>query len=98
MADPETGEAVSEVLSRYAPNGVAIEQVARDITGADEGSAAQLEPSVAVRAYLPTEPGVEDKRRQIEEAVWHLGQIATIPGPTFRTVAESDWAEAWKEH
>ena len=33
ITDPETAEAVSEVMSRYAPNGVAIEQLARDILG-----------------------------------------------------------------
>ena len=97
--EPETAEAVSEVMSRYAPNGVAIEQIARDIQlGADEGAAAQLEPVVAVRAYLPLEDGVETKRRQIEEALWHLAHITHIPEPTFRIVAESDWANAWKEH
>jgi ribosomal protein L11 methyltransferase len=99
MTEAETAEAVSEVMSRYVPNGVAIEQIARDIQlGADEGAAAQLEPIVAVRAYLPMENDVETKRRQIEEALWHLAQIAHIPEPTFRIVAESDWANAWKEH
>ena len=97
--ETETAEAVSEVMSRYAPNGVAIEQIARDIRlGADEGAAAQLEPIAAVRAYLPLEEDVETKRKQIEEALWHLAQIAPIPEPTFRIVAESDWANAWKEH
>jgi ribosomal protein L11 methyltransferase len=99
MTEAETAEAVSEVMSRYAPNGVAIEQIARDIQlGADEGAAAQLEPIVAVRAYLPLGAAVETKRRQIEEALWHLSRIAHIPEPTFRIVAESDWANAWKEH
>src|SRR5512136_1943621 len=90
MTEPETAEAVSEVMSRYAPNGVAIEQIARDIQlGADEGAAAQLEPIVAVRAYLPLESGVETKRRQLEEGLWHLSRITPIPEPTFRIVAES---------
>lgn len=98
MTEAETAEAVSEVMSRYAPNGVAIEQIARDLQlGADEGAAAQLEPIVAVRAYVSLESEVETKRRQIEEALWHLAQIAPIPEPTFRVVAESDWATAWKE-
>src|SRR5512136_243586 len=95
MTEPETAEAVSEVLSRYAPNGVAIEQLARDIgLGADEGAAQDLEPIVAVRAYLAMDDDVDRKRQQIEEAVWHLSRIAYIPGPTFRIVAESDWANA----
>ena len=99
LTEPETAEAVAEVMSRYAPSGVALEQVARDIQlGADEGAAAQLEPIVAVRAYLSFEDDLEAKRRQIEEALWHLGRIAHIPEPTFRVVVESDWANAWKEH
>ena len=98
MTEAETAEAVSEVLSRYAPNGVAIEQTARDINGADEGATQQLEAIVAVRAYLPIDDEVAARRRQIEEALWHLGQIVSIPEPTFRTVVESDWANAWKEH
>ena len=99
LTEAETAEAVAEVMSRYAPNGVALEQVARDIQmGADEGAAGQLEPIVAVRAYLSFEDDVDLKRRQIEEALWHLAQIAHVPEPTFRVVAESDWASAWKEH
>ena len=99
MTEPETAEAVSEVLSRYAPNGVALEQLARDIgLGAEEGVAQDLEPIVAVRAYVPMDETVAARRQQIEEALWHLSRIAPIPEPTFRVVAESDWATAWKEH
>jgi ribosomal protein L11 methyltransferase len=99
LTEPETAEAVAEVLSRYAPGGVALEQVARDIQlGADEGAAGQLEPIVAVRAYVSFEDEIDLKRRQIEEGLWHLAQIAHIPEPTFRVVADSDWANAWKEH
>ncbi len=99
MTEPETAEAVSEVLSRYAPNGVAIEQLARDIgLGADEGVSQDLEQIVAVRAYVSMLEDVEQKKQQIEEALWHLSRIAHIPEPTFRVVAESDWANAWREH
>jgi ribosomal protein L11 methyltransferase len=31
-------------------------------------------------------------------ALWHLGQLYPIPEPTFRLLAEADWAEAWKKH
>ncbi|HZY44362.1 MAG TPA: 50S ribosomal protein L11 methyltransferase, partial [Anaerolineae bacterium] len=89
---------VSEVMGRYAPNGVAIEQLALDINGADEGDAAQLESTVAVRAYLLIDAELEIKKRQIEEGLWHLSHIKPIAAPVFRTVSESDWANAWKEH
>ena len=51
-----------------------------------------------MRAYLAVEPGLDEKRRQVEEALWHLRQIASIPEPQFRTVVEEEWANAWKEH
>jgi len=101
--DPENAEAVADVLARYAPGGVAIQQNAldltgRDLTGAEWRPDGPLEPVASVRAYLAFEPGLDEKRRQVEEALWHLRQIASIPEPQFRTVVEEEWANAWKEH
>ncbi len=96
--DPENAEAVADVLARYAPGGVAIQQNALDLTGAEWRPDGPLEPIASVRAYLAFEPGLDEKRRQVEEALWHLRQIASIPEPQFRTVAEEQWANAWKEH
>lgn len=86
--DCEAAEAVAEVLSRYAPRGVAIE------AGPDGG---RIGP-VTVRAYAPADNSEELRahKRRIEEALWHLGQIWPIPTPTFQPVEEKDWAEAWK--
>ena len=95
---PEHAEAVADVLARYAPGGVAIEQNALDLTGEEWRPDGPLEPVASVRAYLAVEPGLEEKRHQVEEALWHLRQIASIPEPQFRTVAEEEWANAWKEH
>jgi ribosomal protein L11 methyltransferase len=96
--DPEQAEAVADVLARYAPGGVAIQQNALDLTGGEWRLDGPLEPVVSVRAYLAFEPGLDEKRRQVEEALWHLRQIASIPEPQFRTVVEEEWANAWKEH
>ena len=96
--DAEHAEAVAEVLARYAPGGVAIQQNALDLTGDEWRPDGPLEPVASVRAYLAVEPGLDEKRRQVEEALWHLRQIAPIPEPQFRTVAEEQWANAWKEH
>jgi ribosomal protein L11 methyltransferase len=82
--DSEAAEAVAEVFSRYAYHGVVIEA---DPERADP---------VAVRAYLAVDDQLRAKKRHVEEALWHLGQIWPIPEPTFRPVAEADWAEAWK--
>lgn len=96
--EPEHAEAVADVLARYAPGGVAIQQNALDLKGDQWSPDGPLEPVAAVRAYLAIEPGLEEKRRQVEEALWHLRQIAAIPEPQFSTVAEEEWANAWKEH
>src|SRR6185436_12087771 len=51
---------------------------------------------VNVRAYLPADANLESTRAALEEALWHLGQILPLPSPKYQTVAEADWAEAWK--
>ncbi len=84
--DPEAAEAVAEVLSRYVSQGVAI----------DQGLGKVGEP-VTVRAYVLDGERAAEVSRQIEEALWHLGQIWPIPDPTHRTVSEKEWTAAWKE-
>jgi ribosomal protein L11 methyltransferase len=96
--EPEYAEAVAEVLARYAPGGVAIQQNALDLTGDEWRPDGPLEPVASVCAYLPFEPGLEEKRRQVEQALWHLRQITPIPEPQFLVVAQEQWASAWKEH
>ncbi len=83
----EVAEAVAEVLSRYAYRGVVIES----------GPEGWNSGPVAVRAYLPADDQLGASRRRVEEALWHLSQVRSIPDPTFQFVAEEDWAEAWKE-
>lgn len=104
VVDAEAAEAVAEVLSRYAPNAVAIEQQARDTPSGEESPGSEwspdgpLEPSVTVRAYLPIDAEIDAKRRQAAEALWHLRQIVPMPDPAFREIAPGDWENAWKEH
>lgn len=99
VVDSEAAEAVSEVLSRYAHDAVAIEQLARDIArGPDWSPDGPLEPTVTVRAYLPIDGKIGSKRKRIEEALWHLRQIVPMPDPAFREIAPRDWENAWKEH
>ncbi|HEC34740.1 MAG TPA: 50S ribosomal protein L11 methyltransferase [Chloroflexi bacterium] len=84
----EAAEAVAEVLTRFAPHGVAVEAGAEGICAGP----------VTVCAYLPANEHLPRTQRLVEEALWHLGQIIPIPEPAFRPVAETDWAELWKEH
>lgn len=99
VVDAEAAEAVAEVMSRYVPNGVAIEQRARDIgSGPDWSPDGPLEPTAIVRGYLPLDAGVESKRQQIAQALWHLQRIYPMPDPAFREVRQAEWENAWKEH
>jgi ribosomal protein L11 methyltransferase len=95
VVDGELAEAVAEVLARYAPNGVAIESTAIQANTEDEGK--PVGP-LRVCAYLPIDPETENKRQQIEEALWYLGRIRPIPSPQFQPVEEINWAETWKQH
>jgi ribosomal protein L11 methyltransferase len=82
--DNEAAEAVAEAFSRYAYHGVVIE------------ANPECANPVVVRAYLAADDQLRAKKRHVEEALWHLGQIWPIPEPAFRPVVEADWAEAWK--
>lgn len=101
----ELAEAVADVLARFAPYGVAVESTTFRPFDEDvetTGSVVSAGP-VIVRAYLPQDDQLEDKRSRLTDALWHLRQLAahsglSIPEPEFHTVAEADWAEKWKEH
>jgi ribosomal protein L11 methyltransferase len=84
--DHEAAEVVAEVFSRFAPRGVVIEAGPGGLTAGP----------VVVRAYLAKDDELPAKKRRVEEALWHLGQIRPIPAPVFRPVEDADWAEAWK--
>lgn len=85
---PEAAEAVAEVLSRFAPQGVVIDL--------GEGDGADAQP-VAVKAYLAAGDDLETRRHKVEEAIWYLHHIwPVIPDPIFRPVADQDWTAGWK--
>ncbi len=92
----EGAEAAADVLRRYAHQGVAIENRFPSDAWEDEPVP---QDHLVVRAYIPIDAEVDAKRRQIEEALYYLSRIDPhIPPPSFRTVREEDWAEAWKQH
>jgi ribosomal protein L11 methyltransferase len=90
----EAAEAVADVLTRFAPEGVAIEATRLDIS-LDTDQARPI-GDLLVRAYLPADDGLDARRAALEQALWHLGQLLPLPAPVYRPVAESDWAESWK--
>lgn len=91
----ELAEAVADVLARFAPNGVMTEQGVKFVDAEDEGT-----PSgpIAVRAYLPVDDQLDERRQKLEEALYYLGRIQPLPAPVFRPVEDQNWMDAWKEH
>jgi ribosomal protein L11 methyltransferase len=86
----ELAEAVSELLSRYVPGGVAVES---------EIEPDQPEPSgmVTVRGYLPADENQANAKEAIERGLWHLGQIRPLPAPHYRELEATDWENAWRK-
>jgi ribosomal protein L11 methyltransferase len=96
LLDGELVEAVAEVLRRYAPDGVVIESTGVSSSPDDaEGHAVGL---LRVCAYLPVDSDLEEKRRKLEEALWYLGRIRSLPVAQYRLIQDQDWSQAWKEH
>jgi ribosomal protein L11 methyltransferase len=93
--DGEAAEAIAEVLRPYAyQQGVALEQLG-DNSSPDPDA---LEPQITVKIFVPEAEDTPAFRRRIEEILYHLNRMYPIPDPTFRVLAEEDWATAWKRH
>ena len=90
----ELAEAVADVLARFAPNGVTTEQAVDFTNDEDEGTP---NGPITVRAYLPADEQIEETRRKLEESLYYLGMIQTLPASTFTFIPDQNWMEAWKE-
>ena len=88
----ELAEAVTEVLSRYASGGIALEMAA------DDKGAFTATKDVLVRAYIPIDGQEDEQRRRIEEGLWHLSRIQPLPEPEFKVLDEADWQTSWHKH
>jgi ribosomal protein L11 methyltransferase len=93
-ADEELAESVADVMARFAPGGVTLTY--ESIEPDPDGEGRPGGPLV-VRAYLPWDADIPQRRTALEEALWHLGRIRTIPEPVFREVADADWTAEWKK-
>ena len=96
---PEAVESVSELLSSYAPGGVAIEEPIELIDEGQEYRVLAGQP-VKVHAYLPIDGQEEALRQRIAEGLWHLSSLGSqfVGELATRTVNEEDWANAWKDY
>lgn len=94
--DGEGAEAVADLLLRYLPQGVAVEQRLEGEAWEGEGIPPGL---LTVKGYLPHTAEAAATRLQIEQGLYYLSRIyPAIPAPVYREVYEEDWAEAWKKH
>jgi ribosomal protein L11 methyltransferase len=93
--DGELAEAVAEVMGRYTTEGVVMEQAVRFNDAEDEGT--PFGP-IRVYGYIEYEANIDQKKQDLEEALWHLGQITKLPDVTYRGVEDQDWMAAWKKH
>src|SRR5437764_2383913 len=96
-AEPEAVESVSAVFAEYG-QGVAVEQV---VESSRDGDIVKLpaDAPVLIKTYLPlADPATPERRAQIEKGVWALGKLRHVEPLQVRTLRETDWANAWKEH
>lgn len=96
---PEAVESVSELLSGYAPGGVAIEEPIELIDEGQEYRVLTGQP-VLVHAYLPIDGKEVEIRQRIAEGLWHFSSIGEhfVGELTSKEVNEEDWANAWKDY
>lgn len=89
----ELAEAVAEVFSRFSPDGVVMNSVTQyDALGHEEIPTGDMQ----VVAYFPQDEQTEAIRRQLEESIWHMSQIAPLGSIEYKLVVDQNWMEAWK--
>jgi len=93
--DGELAEAVSEVLDRFTSGGVVVETNVKYNNAEDIGT--PYGP-VKVYGYLVIDEQLEDNRRKLEEALWHLNTILPLPQAEYKEIQDENWMAAWKDH
>lgn len=96
---PEAVESVSELLSSYAPGGIAIEEPIELIDEGQEYRVLTGQP-VLVHAYLPIDGKEVEIRQRVAEGLWHFSSIGEhfVGELISKEVNEEDWANAWKDY
>jgi ribosomal protein L11 methyltransferase len=94
-AAPADVEAVADVLRRYSPGGVSIEEPLLP-----HGDTVSIDPSrpALVRAYLRRDERLPSRRRSLRRDLSRLAFASSLPRLRGRWVREEDWAGAWKRH
>ncbi len=94
----EAVEPVSELLARYGFNeGVAIDEpYVQD--GDGDNLVVAVDKPFTIRTYVADSDYDPAILEEIRTALWHLGQIRPVSELRVTSLAEEDWANAWKEH
>lgn len=94
----EAVEPVSELLGRYGFNqGVAIDEpYVQDEDGDNLGI--DLDKPFTIRTWVADSDFDPSIVEEIRAALWHLGQMRPVSDVRVSSMAEEDWANAWKEH
>jgi ribosomal protein L11 methyltransferase len=91
----ELAEAVADVLARFAYSGVMMEQ---GVKYTDEEDAGTPTGPITVRAYLEMNDRIEETRQKVEESLYYLGRIQSLPEASYKQIADQNWMDAWKQH
>lgn len=78
--DGELVEPATELLTRIAPSGLAVEPFGE---------------RHLLRAWIPQDDQTETRKHEFERGLWHLSQIVPFPQPTYRHIPDRDWEAAW---
>ncbi|MGB8251729.1 MAG: 50S ribosomal protein L11 methyltransferase, partial [Anaerolineaceae bacterium] len=90
----ELAEAVSNVLTRYLSTGVVIEKA---ITYDSSGENYLADDETRICGYILVDDNLVEKRSGIEQALWHLGSIQSLPEISYQIIKNQNWMEKWKE-
>lgn len=91
----ELAEAISELFSRYVPNGVVLHSVTRfDNESYEEVPTGEMR----VVAYLPNDEHLEKTLYKLEESLFYMRQIVDFDELELAWMKNQDWMASWKQH
>ena len=91
----ELAEAISELFSRFAPDGVVLHSVTRfDNDSYEEVPTGEMR----VVAYLPNDAQLEAKLYKLEESLFYMRQIVDFDDLKLSWMENQDWMASWKQH
>lgn len=97
QVDGEAAEAIAQELQKWCHQGVSIEQAGVEDGNYDDGDVPPAE-TLIVRGYFADDADAEEKRYQIQRSLGYMNMMLAMPQPTWKIVADEDWADTWKKH